>query len=62
MPFELRSVFVLFELEEVTETEIARALDLPRGTVASRLRRARKFFQDAIRRRHARDGLKGGAA
>jgi RNA polymerase sigma-70 factor (ECF subfamily) len=62
MPFELRSVFVLFELEEVTESEIARALDLQRGTVASRLRRARKVFRAAIRRRHAREGQTGGAS
>jgi RNA polymerase sigma-70 factor (ECF subfamily) len=61
-PFELRSVFVLFELEEVTESDIARALDLPRGTVASRLRRARKLFQDAVRRRQAREGQQGGAS
>ena len=62
MPFELRSVFVLFELEEVTESEIARALDLPRGTVASRLRRARKLFQDSVRRRQSRAGHTGGAS
>jgi RNA polymerase sigma-70 factor, ECF subfamily len=62
MPLELRSVFVLFELEEVAESEIARALDLPRGTVASRLRRARKLFREGVRRRQAREGQKGGAS
>jgi len=50
MPDELRVVFALFELEEVPEPEIARALEIPRGTVASRLRRARKFFHDHIQR------------
>lgn len=50
MPLELRAVFVLFELEQVTMAEIATLLDLPRGTVASRLRRAREHFETATRR------------
>lgn len=44
MDLDLRSVLVLFELEEMTLTEIAALLELPRGTVASRLRRAREEF------------------
>lgn len=44
MPLELRAVFVLYELEQLTMAEIARALELPPGTVASRLRRARELF------------------
>ena len=39
-----RSVFVLFELEGFTLTEIADLLSIPRGTVASRLRRSRADF------------------
>jgi RNA polymerase sigma-70 factor, ECF subfamily len=42
---ELRAVLVLAELEERTLVEIAVLLDLPRGTVASRLRRARQVFE-----------------
>jgi len=45
MPDDLRSVFVLFELEELTVDEVAALLGLPRGTVATRLRRARVVFQ-----------------
>jgi RNA polymerase sigma-70 factor, ECF subfamily len=41
---ELRAVFVLAELEEMTMAAIARALSIPPGTVASRLRRAREVF------------------
>lgn len=44
MPEELRAVFVLYELERFTMSEIADALDLPPGTVASRLRRGRDLF------------------
>lgn len=49
IPGDLRSVFVLFELEELTVDEVAELLGLPRGTVASRLRRARMVFQDEAR-------------
>jgi RNA polymerase sigma-70 factor, ECF subfamily len=49
MPLELRAVFVLFELEQVTMAEIAVLLEIPPGTVASRLRRAREHFQSALR-------------
>ena len=44
MPEDLRNVFILFEIEELTMLEIASALELPAGTVASRLRRAREEF------------------
>ncbi|MDX2086251.1 MAG: sigma-70 family RNA polymerase sigma factor [Kofleriaceae bacterium] len=42
---DLRAVFVLYELEEMTMAEIATTLELAPGTVASRLRRAREQFQ-----------------
>ncbi|MBN9159907.1 MAG: hypothetical protein BGO98_04525 [Myxococcales bacterium 68-20] len=44
MPEEMRVVFVLFELEQFTMSEIAETLSVPAGTVASRLRRAREAF------------------
>lgn len=47
-PLDLRAVFTLFELDQMTLTEIANLLGIPRGTVASRLRRARhEFFEKA---------------
>lgn len=46
LPLELRSVFVLFELEGMTSPEIASVAGLPLGTVASRLRRARERFRE----------------
>lgn len=45
MPDELRTVFVLFELEGLTSIEIGAALEIPSGTATSRLRRAREHFR-----------------
>lgn len=50
MPEDLREIFVLFELERFTTTEIAQALDVPPGTVASRLRRGRELFVTLVLR------------
>jgi RNA polymerase sigma-70 factor (ECF subfamily) len=50
LPMELRAVFVLYELEELTMAEIAATLELPPGTVASRLRRARELFENLAAR------------
>ena len=48
---DLRTVFALYELEELSMIEIARALEIPPGTVASRLRRARADFRERVRDR-----------
>jgi RNA polymerase sigma-70 factor (ECF subfamily) len=48
LPDCLRSVFVLFELEGLSSPEIASLLDVPRGTVVSRLRRARESFLQSV--------------
>jgi RNA polymerase sigma-70 factor (ECF subfamily) len=53
MDDKLRAVFVLFELEELGTAQIAEMLDLPTGTVASRLRRARESFQAIVKRMRA---------
>ena len=50
MPEDLREVFVLFELEELSTPEIATLLDIPTGTAASRLRRAREEFDRRVTR------------
>jgi RNA polymerase sigma-70 factor (ECF subfamily) len=44
----LRSVFILFEFEQLSLGEIAGMLGIPRGTVASRLRRARIEFRRRV--------------
>jgi RNA polymerase sigma-70 factor (ECF subfamily) len=45
LPLDLRTVFVLYEIEELTMAEISCALQIPSGIVASRLRRAREAFE-----------------
>ncbi|MDF2697036.1 MAG: polymerase sigma factor RpoE [Labilithrix sp.] len=47
---DLRTTFALYELEEMTMAEISALTEAPMGTVASRLRRAREHFQDAVKR------------
>jgi len=47
---ELAEIFVLFELEDLTSPEIAALLEIPLGTVASRLRRAREQFRAVVGR------------
>jgi RNA polymerase sigma-70 factor (ECF subfamily) len=66
MPLEQRAVFTLFELEEQRCEDIAELLEIPVGTVYSRLRLAREVFRRGIARRHARErfqlGMVGGQA
>lgn len=50
LPEGLRAVFVLFELELLSQAEIADTLQIPMGTVASRLRRARELVTESIGR------------
>jgi RNA polymerase sigma-70 factor (ECF subfamily) len=59
MDLDLRAVFVLYELEEMTMAEIAACLDLAPGTVASRLRRAREDWQARVARLRARAQHRG---
>jgi RNA polymerase sigma-70 factor (ECF subfamily) len=50
-----REVFVFAELEEMTAVEIGEILSLSPNTVSSRLRIARRVFDQAVRRNRARD-------
>lgn len=56
LPIELRSAVVLYELEQMTTEEIGALLDVPPGTVASRIRRARERIDGALRRMRAQEG------
>jgi RNA polymerase sigma factor (sigma-70 family) len=45
---EFRTIIILSDIEEMTYEEIAEILDIPLGTVRSRLHRARKVMQDKL--------------
>ncbi len=51
---ELRTVFVLYEIEGQSMPEIAELLGVPVGTVASRLRRGREQFEARLQRHQLR--------
>jgi RNA polymerase sigma-70 factor (ECF subfamily) len=64
LSWELRTVFVMFEIEGFSSPEIAEVLNLSRGTVASRLRLAREGFERSVNRYRKQSGVrlrKGGA-
>lgn len=48
LPEELAAVIILFEVEGLTTSEVAAALDLRPGTVASRLKRARSALEKRV--------------
>jgi RNA polymerase sigma-70 factor, ECF subfamily len=48
LPLDQRAVFTMYEMEGLTGDEIAAALELPAGTVRSRLRLARTAFTRAV--------------
>lgn len=50
MALDLRTVFVLSEIEGMTMPEVAALVDIPVGTAASRLRRAREAFRAEVAR------------
>jgi RNA polymerase sigma-70 factor (ECF subfamily) len=54
LPSEQRCVLVLHEIEDMSVAEIAILLELPRGTVASRLGRARSRFSKVAARLRAK--------
>jgi RNA polymerase sigma-70 factor, ECF subfamily len=55
-PEDIRTAFVLFELEGLSVPEISQVTETKLGTVASRLRRARELFQAGAKRLRARSG------
>jgi RNA polymerase sigma-70 factor (ECF subfamily) len=63
MDLDQRAVFTLFEIERMTGQDIADSLEIPLGTVYSRLRLAREAFRRAVSRLAAvqRSHCAGGA-
>ena len=56
LPQEFREILVLREIEDLSYKHIAHALDLPIGTVMSRLARAREKLAAELRSRLGRSG------
>ena len=54
LPVEFREAIVLRELEEMSYKEIADMMDVPLGTVMSRLARGRRQLQETLRHRQPR--------
>jgi RNA polymerase sigma-70 factor, ECF subfamily len=48
LPLGFREVLVLREIEELSYDDIARVLEIPKGTVMSRLSRARRQLQHEL--------------
>jgi RNA polymerase sigma-70 factor (ECF subfamily) len=57
LPTEYQSVMMLWALEEMTYAEIAQALEIPIGTVMSRLHRARQRLYAQLHDYAAREGI-----
>lgn len=62
LDLEKRAVFVMFELEELSCEQIALELEVPVGTVYSRLHAARKAFAKALARWQSAHARQGGRA
>ncbi|HXD41314.1 MAG TPA: sigma-70 family RNA polymerase sigma factor [Ramlibacter sp.] len=52
LPLGFREVLVLREIEDLSYEDIARVLEIPKGTVMSRLSRARRQLQDELSEYH----------
>lgn len=62
LPEHHRVIVILSDLEEFNYAEIAQALDIPLGTVRSRLARARSALQKTLWKSAQAYGLKGAAS
>jgi RNA polymerase sigma-70 factor (ECF subfamily) len=49
LPVDFRTVIILCDIEGFTYEEMAKILDIPIGTVRSRLHRARNLLKDKLR-------------
>lgn len=61
LPPELSAIFVLFDIEGLKKNEVADALGIRPGTVASRLKRAREEIETRVMRLYARARRAGAA-
>ena len=52
LPFHYREIVLLCDVEDLTYREIAQVIEIPMGTVMSRLARARKVIRDSLSSTH----------
>ncbi len=58
IPLPRRVVLVMHELDEISMREVARTLDIPLFTAYSRLRKARRELEAALRQPHTRSAAR----
>ncbi len=58
LPADFRTVILLCDVEDFTYEEIAKIVDIPVGTVRSRLHRARNMLKDMLRNYAKTKGIK----
>ncbi len=58
LPVDFRTVIILCDIEGFTYEEMAKILDIPIGTVRSRLHRARNLLKDSLKKYAATMGYK----
>lgn len=58
LPADFRTVIVLCDVEDFTYEEIAKIVDIPVGTVRSRLHRSRNMLKDKLRDYAKSKGIK----
>jgi RNA polymerase sigma-70 factor (ECF subfamily) len=49
LPFKYRTVFLLRDVDQLSYEEVASTLNLPLGTVKSRVNRERRIFQKKLK-------------
>ncbi|MGH2567152.1 MAG: sigma-70 family RNA polymerase sigma factor, partial [Bacteroidota bacterium] len=59
LPDDFRTVVILCDIEQMTYEEIAEFLDIPIGTVRSRLHRGRKLMQQKLFNYAQKQGMIG---
>ncbi len=58
LPVDFRTVILLCDIEEFSYEEIAKIIDIPIGTVRSRLHRARNLLKEKLREYAMKEGYK----
>ncbi|HMU69198.1 MAG TPA: sigma-70 family RNA polymerase sigma factor [Chitinophagales bacterium] len=58
LPVDFKTIILLCDIEEFSYEEIARIIDIPIGTVRSRLHRARNILKEKLREYAQKEGFK----